>query len=107
MIVVALGNAFDGLSLVGPFPDRETALLYCEGDDTDWHIIEMDPPPAEFSGEEDDEDGDEPVTELRDIIAWLTSDDRKINGVAYDTASIASRLREVADAIEHAEELDR
>lgn len=44
--VVSIGNAFDGLCLVGPFNDNEDAQEY--GDtlrNVEWAVIELDCPP--------------------------------------------------------------
>lgn len=52
--VVAVGDAFNGISLIGPFYDTEVANDYAENNHPgdDWHIVVLDPPPAEeLSGE--------------------------------------------------------
>lgn len=49
MIVVALGNAFDGLALYGPFEDSEDAAIWAENntqgnsDIADWNIVNVEP----------------------------------------------------------------
>ena len=55
MFVVAYGNFVDGFSFVGPFIDHDSALLYCEDDDTEWHIVELSEP-RECSGSVYDEE---------------------------------------------------
>jgi hypothetical protein len=49
MFVIVYGNFVDGLSFVGPFINHDSALLYCEGDNTEWHIVELSEP-RECSG---------------------------------------------------------
>ncbi len=44
---VAYGTAFDGINLVGPFPDPDSALAYAEGEG-DWAIVALEPAPEEF-----------------------------------------------------------
>jgi len=45
MYVVSIGNAFDGLSLVGPFEDEIDANDYADGLNDEWHIMELTDPP--------------------------------------------------------------
>jgi hypothetical protein len=52
--VVAFGNPFDGVSLVGPFASHESALAYAENAEGDWWIKEIDPPPAEWMDAEEE-----------------------------------------------------
>jgi hypothetical protein len=52
--VVAFGNAFDGISLVGPFDTPGQANLYADGAEGDWTMVELTPPPQDWM-----EDGDE------------------------------------------------
>jgi hypothetical protein len=41
--VVAVGNAFGGIKLYGPFDDYDTALKYAEGHvGDDWHVIQLE-----------------------------------------------------------------
>ena len=43
--VIAVGNAVDGLTFIGPFPDHEAAVEYAEGLlNKDWVIAELDQP---------------------------------------------------------------
>lgn len=49
MFVIVYGNFLYGLSFVGPFINHDSALLYCEGDNTEWHIVELSEP-RECSG---------------------------------------------------------
>jgi hypothetical protein len=49
MYIIVYGNIFDGLEFVGPFSDRDSALLYSEGDSGEWHIVELQPPPSEWN----------------------------------------------------------
>ena len=43
--VVAFGNAFGGIELVGPFADSGDASLYAEGIvEQDWHVIAITHP---------------------------------------------------------------
>lgn len=45
MIIVANGNPFDGLALVGPFDDGEQAGEYAERHfDGEWWIVPVEPP---------------------------------------------------------------
>ena len=45
MYVVATGNAFDGVTLTGPFDDNESAIEYAEFYTlTDWHVVELESP---------------------------------------------------------------
>jgi hypothetical protein len=45
MCVVASGNAFDGMTLYGPFDDYETAALYAEKHaDDSWWIVRLEKP---------------------------------------------------------------
>jgi hypothetical protein len=41
--VVALGDAFNGISLVGPFPDYDEALAHADSGcyDGDWHVVSV------------------------------------------------------------------
>lgn len=50
MTVIAFGNAFDGLTLVGPFDDAEAAITFAEqhaADGEDWHLVDVMAPDAE------------------------------------------------------------
>lgn len=44
--VIAYGNAFDGITLEGPFGDREDAGTHAEAtsDGTEWYIIDLEAP---------------------------------------------------------------
>lgn len=45
--VVAFGDAFNGLTLVGPFTDYDDALAHAEvnnSDYGDWHVVAVDTP---------------------------------------------------------------
>ena len=47
MFVIAFGNAWDGMTLTGPFDDHDVALAYAErhADDTgEWNIVELETP---------------------------------------------------------------
>lgn len=47
MFVVSIGNAFDGLSLYGPFESREDAEEYGEQEfahKTDWVVVNVEIP---------------------------------------------------------------
>lgn len=47
MIVIAFGNPFDGMTVVGPFEDYEEANRYAElhaADYEDWHVITVSAP---------------------------------------------------------------
>lgn len=41
LCVLAVGNAFDGISLHGPFPRKGPAIEYANGFNSDWHVIEV------------------------------------------------------------------
>ncbi len=52
LMVIAVGNAFDGLRLIGPFFGGEIAMEYAseawhEGNTEDWHIVRLDEPDEE------------------------------------------------------------
>lgn len=49
MIVLAIGNAFDGLTFVGPFGDMQEAIDYAENHARDdvWHIVNVLKPAIE------------------------------------------------------------
>jgi hypothetical protein len=51
MFMICYGNVVDGLTFVGPFMDHDSAVAYCEGDDSQWNIIPLSSPPAEFSAD--------------------------------------------------------
>jgi len=40
-VAVAVGNAFDGVSLYGPFATHEDALPFAENQEADWHICKL------------------------------------------------------------------
>lgn len=43
--IIAVGNAVDGLTFIGPFPDHEAAVEYAEGLlSKDWVIAKLDEP---------------------------------------------------------------
>lgn len=50
MIFLALGNPFDGLTIVGPFDWNEDAIAYAEGfcKNETWAIINTLEPDSEF-----------------------------------------------------------
>lgn len=50
MFVVCYGNIVDGMSFVGPFISHDDAVLHCDGDDSQWNIIELDAPPDGAAG---------------------------------------------------------
>jgi hypothetical protein len=55
MYVVSIGNAFDGLHLVGPFDDNEEAQEY--GDtlrNVEWAVVELGCPPCDGKVEEEE-----------------------------------------------------
>jgi hypothetical protein len=39
--IVAVGNAFDGVSLYGPFESFEDAEPFAQNQDADWHIVKL------------------------------------------------------------------
>lgn len=39
MYVVAIGNAFDGLSVHGPFESSEEAQEWAQGYHDEWHVL--------------------------------------------------------------------
>lgn len=49
MYVVAFGNAFDGIVLIGPFNDHDTAVMYAENESSneDWTIVKLVPSDTE------------------------------------------------------------
>jgi len=50
MYMVAYGNVVDGMSFVGPFLNHEDAVLHCDGNDSQWNIIELVSPPDTTAG---------------------------------------------------------
>lgn len=42
--VVATGNAFDGMTLHGPFLSLDDAVKFGEGSDSEWHLIALEEP---------------------------------------------------------------
>ena len=45
MYAVAFGNAFDGISLTGPFHTADEASAFADGAEGDWNVIHISPPP--------------------------------------------------------------
>lgn len=45
-MMLAVGNAFDGIRLIGPFEDSESAATYAEDhfESQDWCLVECEAP---------------------------------------------------------------
>lgn len=41
-VVIAIGNAFDGIRLFGPFLDKAEALIWASGIREEWVIVEIE-----------------------------------------------------------------
>lgn len=44
MFMICYGNVVDGFTFTGPFLDHDSAVAYCEGDDDQWNIVELNTP---------------------------------------------------------------
>lgn len=44
MFMICYGNVVDGFTFTGPFLDHDSAVAYCDGDDDQWNIVELNTP---------------------------------------------------------------
>jgi len=54
MIVLALGDAFSGISLIGPWESIENAQQYGEDSGMAWNVVQMEPPPGNADSDDPD-----------------------------------------------------
>lgn len=48
--VIVIGNPFDGMTVVGPFDDPDTASAYGEDQEDDWWIVTLQKPEVRKEG---------------------------------------------------------
>lgn len=92
-VMLAIGNAFDGIRLVGPFEDADEATAYAElrHDGAEWTLVPYDDPVY------DDEGDIEPTAPTPDAREGLDEIHALLNGVEWS----ADTISDVADVLYH------